>query len=117
MGQKDGTGVQSAKSSGKGSAKQLCLGRNCDYKRELKRLQIAGDRESQPAHLPGGGAGHAYGQEKDAVIFSALCGAFTKRVRDGDLRPELVQPSRSRARNGVLRRERKPGISAQLPGI
>jgi polyphosphate kinase len=40
MGQKDGTGVQSAKSNGNRSAKQFCVGRNCDYKRELKRLQI-----------------------------------------------------------------------------
>jgi hypothetical protein len=40
MGHKDGTGVRPAKSNGSGSPKQLRLGRDCDYERELKRLQI-----------------------------------------------------------------------------
>ena len=51
----------------------------------------------------------------DPVVFPALRGPSPGRRRDRPLRPELVQPGRSRAGHGVLHRRGVLGIPLLLP--
>ncbi len=114
-------GYANGKPSGHGP--RMRLGKDCDYERELRRLQIelvklqewirheglrvvvlfegrdaAGKggaikritESLNPARLPDCGAGHADGAREDAVVLSALRGAFAGGGRDGAVRPQLV---------------------------
>ena len=58
----------------------------------------------QPAHLPCGGVGHPHRAGEDAVVFPALRRASAGGRRDGAVRPQLVQPRRRGARDGLLHR-------------
>ena len=102
---------------------RLRLGKDCDYERELRRLQVElvklqewirheGLRvvvlfEGRDAAGKGGAIkriaeslnprvcriaalGHADGAREDAMVFSAVCGAFAGGGRDGAVRSKLV---------------------------
>ena len=58
-------------------------------------------RAGQPARLSRGRAAGAVGPPEDADVHPALHRAFPRGRRDRDLRPQLVQPRRRRARHGI----------------
>ena len=59
-------------------------------------------RARQPARVPAGRAARAVGPREDADVHAALHAALPGGRRDRDLRPQLVQPRRRRARDGLL---------------
>ena len=77
----------------------------------IKRL----DRARQPARLPRRGAARALGPAEDADLHAALHRAAARRRRGADLRPQLVQPPRRRARHGLLHRRGRQALPAGDP--
>ncbi len=71
------------------------------------------DREGQPSRLPGRRAAGAFGPAEDPALHATLHRAAARRRRGADLRPELVQPPRRRAGDGLLQRR---GGDALPPG-
>ena len=66
---------------------------------------------SQPARVPRGGAARAERPREKPDVHPALPAAPAGRRRNRDLRQELVQPRRRRARDGLQRRR----DGAQIP--
>ncbi len=56
-------------------------------------------------------------REKKQLVLPALRGPFAVGRRNGPVRPQLVQPRRRRARDGLLHRRGIPGVSAELSRI
>src|ERR1035437_4290380 len=56
-------------------------------------------------------------REKSQWYFQRYVAHLPGRRRDGSVRPQLVQPGRGRARDGILYQGRISGIPAQLSGI
>ena len=54
---------------------------------------------------------------RDTMVLPALRGLPAGGGRDRDLRPELVQPRRSRARHGLLHARRVPPLSPPVPDL
>ena len=63
----------------------------------IKRIDAA----AQSAHLQGRGAAGAERARTHAMVFPALCRASAGRRRDRAVRPQLVQPRRRRAGDGI----------------
>ncbi len=72
-------------------------------------------RAREPAHLPRRGAARALGPGKVADVLPALHAAPAGRGRGRDLRPQLLQPRRRRARDGLLRREDREEVPRGRP--
>ena len=53
----------------------------------------------------------------DPVVLPALRRAPARGRRDGDVRPQLVQPLERRVGDGLLHRGGAPGVPALLPGV
>ena len=92
----------------------ICEGRDAAgkggvIKRIVERLN--------PRGLSGGGAGSANRTGAEPVVFPAVCGASSRCRGDGALRPELVQPGRSRAGDGVLHRAGISRVSSVLSPV
>ena len=68
-----------------------------------------------PAHLPRRGAAGAERARADAVVFPALRRAPAGRRRDRAVRPQLVQPRRRRAGDGLLHRRRVEEFFRSVP--
>ncbi len=71
--------------------------------RRQRRGHQAHHREPQPADLPRGGARHADGARARPMVLSTLRRRTADPRRDRAVRPQLVQPRRGRACDGVLR--------------
>ncbi len=65
-----------------------------------------------PARRPAG----PVGPREDADVLAALHAALPGRRRSRDLRPQLVQPRRRGARDGLLLRQGVPALPGELPG-
>ena len=95
------------------NGKVLHLDKDCDYERELRRLQVelvklqewirhenlrgrqgrgyqAYHRIAQSPRMPGCSAHYAHRARKNAVVFSEICCASSGCGRDGALRSQLV---------------------------
>ncbi len=64
----------------------------------------------EPARVPGRRAAGPQRPREDAVVLPALRAAPAGRRRDRAVRPQLVQPRRRRARDGLLHRGRRGGV-------
>ena len=71
----------------------------------------------EPPRLPGRGAPRALGPREEPDVHAALPAALPGRRRDRDLRPELVQPGRRRARAGLLHEGAAPPVPGGLPPV
>ena len=80
-------------------------------RRRQGRSHQAPDRAGQPAGLPGDGAAGADRAREVADVYPALPRPHARRRRGADLRPQLVQPPRRRAGDGLLHR----GAGAPVP--
>ena len=75
-------------------------------------------RAGQPARVPGRRAAGADRAREVADVHPALHPALPGRRRGRDLRPQLVQPRRRRARHGLLhRRARRDRFLEQVPAV
>jgi hypothetical protein len=86
-------------------------------RRGQRRRHQAHYPAAQSASVPRRCAPRTQRTREHAMVFSALCLPPTRRRGDGPVRPQLVQPRRRRARDGILQRRRVRGISAHRSGI
>ncbi len=73
------------------------------------------DRAREPARVPRGRAARADRAREDADVRAALHPALPGGGRGRDLRPQLVQPRRGRARDGLLHRGAGARFLADVP--
>src|SRR4029450_3666765 len=86
-------------------------------RRRQGRNDQADHREPEPADLPGGGPGRPDRARAHPVVLPALRHPPAGRRRDRPVRPQLVQPGRRGAGDGLLHRGRVPGVPPLLPGV
>ena len=70
-----------------------------------------------PRRLSGGRPGQTDGPRADPVVFSAVRDSPARGGRDRSIRPELVQPGRRRAGDGILHGGGIPGVPAYVPAV
>ena len=85
-------------------------------RRRQGRADQGDDRTREPARLSRRRPAGAVGPREDADVHAALHGALSRRRRDRDLRPQLVQPRRRRACHGLLHARAAPALPRALPG-